>query len=131
MQIPLFVATGALFCYAVYCLVHERDLATVDTDLSAAENRQLIVFTFQKLGWGITQNTQYVVRADVPHKWYGFVGQTATALIQEKAVHLNILHHSASKGRSPFSYGFNGKKLTQLIRTISEIMPSITNNQDN
>ncbi len=110
----LFIAFGILFFYSVYCLARERDLALVTTALSTGENRQLVVSIFQKLGWNIMQNNQRVVRATTD----SLMSQTATILIQENAIYLNVLHLGASRGRLPFSFGSNARKLRLLIKAI-------------
>ena len=120
--IPAFIATGMLFFYAIYCLSRERDLTKVTTNLSASANRKLLVSACEKLGWRIIQNENNLVRAALPRKWYGFVGQTATAFMQDEIIFLNVIHEAAARGRSPFAYGINDKKLHILINTINGLL---------
>ena len=109
---------GGLFIYALYCLSTERNLMTIETKLSLDENRQLIVTTFKELGWRISQNNKYVVRAVTDN----LVSQTATVLIGANAVFINVLHTGASRGRFPFSFGRNSKKSQQLSDSINKLL---------
>jgi hypothetical protein len=118
--IPLTLALGALVFYGISCLRRERDLTSLPTNLKASDNRRVVVDAFQSLGWYISRNTQQAVIAAIPRKWYGFAGQTATVLLQDNIIYLNVLHHSTAKGRSPFSYGYNAGKLNLLIATINQ-----------
>ena len=120
--IPAFVVTGLLFIYGIYCLSKERDLTRLKTNLTAAENRKLLVSAYRILGWHIVQNEKSLVRASLPRKWYGFVSQNATALIQDEVISLNVIHEAAARGRSPFAYGMNDKKLSALISTINNLL---------
>lgn len=98
-SVPILLVSGPFLLYGLYCLRHERDLTKVETGLNAAANRSLMKLSFDKLGWPVVQNTQQLVVANIPHKWYGFVGQTATALIQDDFVYLNCTTAVLGAGR--------------------------------
>ncbi|HEX8424743.1 MAG TPA: hypothetical protein VF639_00450 [Hymenobacter sp.] len=124
IAVSLVLFSGGLFLYGLYCLIQERNLTTVETYLSATENRQLVTHVFESSGWKIIHNNSQLVVATIPHKWYGFVGQTARAIIQNDSVLLNVMHHSSNRGRSAFSFGLNSRELSLLIDMLRKKPPS-------
>ncbi|TGE18662.1 hypothetical protein [Hymenobacter elongatus] len=103
---------------AIYCLSRENDLTLVGTGLSAVENRNLVLFAFKTLGWEVRSNTPFAVIAGANNKWWSNHGQTATALITDNKVYLNLIHGGTSKGRLPFYFGSNQRKLNRAIAAI-------------
>ena len=73
-----------------------------------------MISAFRELGWSIRTNTINVITAEVSGKWYG-ARQTAYALIDHDKVYLNIIHYGTVKGRLPFNFGLNQRKLDQVI----------------
>jgi len=116
----------SLPAYAIYCLQQEDALTLVETKLNLRENRNLIVSAFHELGWDVRTNTKYVVTAGANNKWWT-IGQTATALLDDQAVYLNVIHGGTSKGRLPFYFGSNQRKLNRLIATIQALQSTSEN----
>lgn len=107
--------------YAIYCLSKENDLTPVETSLSSKDNRKLVVAAFRTLGWDVHTNTKYIVTAGANNKWWRGAGQTATAILADNRVYLNIIHGGTVKGRMPFYFGSNRRKLKRAIATIQQI----------
>ena len=118
----------SLPAYAIYCLQQENVLTLIETKLSSRENRKLIVSAFGELGWDVHTNTKYVITAGANNKkWWRGAGQTATALLNDQAVYLNIIHGGTSKGRLPFYFGSNQRKLNRLVATMRTLQSTSEN----
>ncbi|TGE23853.1 hypothetical protein E5K00_01155 [Hymenobacter aquaticus] len=118
------LAAGSLPLYAVYCLRQENRLTPIESKAGADANRKLVVAAFQALGWTTYVDTATVVTAGATNKsWIG-AGQTATALLDQNMIYLNVIHGSAQKGRLPFYFGSNQRKLKQLLTTIQTLQVS-------
>lgn len=113
--------------YAIHCLRRENDLTLVVTDLPAAENRKLVLFAFKTLGWEIHSNTKDFIISGANNKWWSNHGQTATALIADDKVYLNVIHGGTSRGRLPFYFGSNRRKLQRAIAAIKSAQLSSGN----
>ena len=115
--------------YAIYCLIGEKNLTPIATNLSATENRKLVVFAFKALNWRINTNNKLAVIGGANNKWWRGAGQTATVLIADGKVLLNIIHGGTSTGRLPFYFGSNRRKLKRLIATIESAKTLLVHKQ--
>jgi hypothetical protein len=117
--IPLLCLLAAgMPLYAIYCLSQENNLTMVETNLTASENHQLVIFALSALDWDVRTNSRSEVTAGARNKWWRGAGQTATTLIVDDKIYLNVSHGSTYKGRLPFYFGSNRRKLNRLIATI-------------
>ena len=113
----------SLPAYAIYCLSRENDLTAVTTNSDLRGNRKLVVAAFRALGWQVHTNTKYVVTAGANNeRWWRGAGQTATAILADNQVYLHVTHGgNARRGRLPFYFGSNRRKLKRAIATIQKI----------
>lgn len=81
----------------------------------------MIVKTFQELSWEVDVNADYIVTAHIKNP-YGFIGQYITALIENSSIYLNVKQRGTFKGRIPFFFGYNQKRLNQVGDKIIQSM---------
>ncbi|WP_460575256.1 hypothetical protein [Hymenobacter coalescens] len=107
--------------YAGYCLRHENDLTVLQTGLAAAENREIAESVMQKLGWEIFSHSPYTIVAGASNNpWWG-AGQTATVLVADDRMYANVVHGATIKGRLPFYFGSNQRKLKRLVASMQAL----------
>ncbi|WP_460619032.1 hypothetical protein [Hymenobacter ruber] len=115
----LLLWSGLSF-YTLYCLLTERNLTPLKTNLSAGDNHQLIIHVFNVLGWQVSSITQLSIIAKKGSNWFG-IPVHATVLVEESVVYLNLMNGGGNiKGRLPFSFGRNEQKLRLLIDKINK-----------
>ena len=111
---------GSVF-FAYYMLpnwVSERRLTIVETNKSISQNHQLLLATLSEQGWRIGPANKFSVIAFRGGKWIGISVQV-TALIKDRLIYLNLMNNTTIRGRFPFSFGKNARKMRQLITAIT------------
>jgi len=121
LKVLFFYVSGVGFCWGIYSLTQENYLTKVETDLEATLNYQMVVKTFQDLSWEVDLNADYMVTAHIKNP-YGFIGQYITALIENNNIYLNVKQKGTFKGRIPFFFGYNQKRLNQVGDKIMQSM---------
>ncbi|WP_140466134.1 hypothetical protein [Hymenobacter nivis] len=103
----------------IYSLHQENNLSEIQTEYSAAHNKQALLFAIDHLNWSLLMNEDTTVTAVIDNR-LGFINQNLIALITDQAIYFNIKHEGTSKGRVPFFFGLNEKRGIQLVQAIEQ-----------
>ena len=118
--IPVFIMLGLLSGYGFYCLLKEREVILLETDLNLAGNRKLAESALNYLGWNIQQNNKHVIQAVIPSQWLG-TSRVVVVLVKDGALYINTMNQVTGKGRFPFFLSDSKEKTALFIRTAKKL----------
>ena len=118
LALLFFFGVSALLVYATWRLITGRKLVLIETKLTTATNKKLMVGVFNQLRWTTSQNNQQIIQADITKRWFQ-VSSYAIVLITDCKVYLNVASYSNTKGRFP-SFGGNSKNLILLTDAVNQ-----------
>ncbi|MDJ1497208.1 hypothetical protein QNI19_29995 [Cytophagaceae bacterium DM2B3-1] len=113
------ILAGLFFMAQLLSFFREDRLMSIETGLDSEQNRQLIRQCIHKLGWKLTHENTYVLVA-CTSVWSRLLEQQIVVLLEDQYIHVNVKHIGTSRGRFPYLFGLNQRRINQLMKNIGQ-----------